>query len=141
MFLLDINFWLALVFAAHVHHQPARRWFSSLAAGDRCYFCRFTQQGFLRLANNPKAFPAAAVTQPEAWKLYDALLSNERIERAIEPPGLETFWRQLTQLPRYSTQRWSDAYLAAFALAADLELVTFDNGFNQYPNLRHTILS
>jgi len=53
MHLLDINVWVALAFLAHHHHVPAKRWFDGLPDSSRCYFCRFTQQGFLRLANNP----------------------------------------------------------------------------------------
>ncbi len=104
MYLPDINVWLALAFAAHVHHRSARRWFDALPENCRCLFCRLTQHGFLRLANNPKAFPQIAVTQAEAWKLYDALVSNLRIEFAAEPPMLETIWRQFTQLPQFSAQ-------------------------------------
>jgi len=141
MYLPDINFWLALAFVAHVHHQRARSWFDGLRGSGRCFFCRFTQHGFLRLANNPKAFPQIAVTQAEAWKLYDAFVADPRIEAASEPSMLESLWRQLTQLPQFSPQRWSDAYLAAFAQAADLEVVTFDKGFAQYARLRHTVLA
>jgi hypothetical protein len=140
MHLLDINVWLALAFVAHEHHQPAKSWFARLPDDRRCFFCRFTQQGFLRLANNPIAFPAIAVTQGEAWTMYDLFLNDPRVDFADEPPTLETIWRQLTQQPQFSTKVWGDAYLAAFAQAADLELVTFDKGFAQYKNLRHAIL-
>jgi predicted nucleic acid-binding protein len=73
MHLPDINVWLALTFVAHVHHNSAQSWFDGLPGDRRCYFCRFTQQGFLRLANNAKVFPQAAVTQDLAWKLYDTI--------------------------------------------------------------------
>ena len=141
MYVPDINVWLALAFLAHVHHRSARSWFDGLPENSLCFFCRFTQHGFLRLANNPRAFPRIAVTQVEAWKLYDTFVSNPHIEVASEPPTLESVWRQFTQLPQFSPQRWSDAYLAAFAQAADFEVVTFDKGFAQYTGLRHTILS
>jgi len=36
---------------------------------------------------------------------------------------------------------WADAYLAAFAKTANLELITFDKGFAQFAGLRLTILS
>lgn len=77
-------------FAAHVHHRSARRWIDALPENCRCVFCGFTQHGFLRLANNPKAFPQIAATQVEAWKLYDTFVSNPRNEFAAEPPMLET---------------------------------------------------
>jgi predicted nucleic acid-binding protein len=50
-------------------------------------------------------------------------------------------WRQWSQLETYSHKVWADAYLAAFAQTAGLELVSFDSGFRQYPGLQHTILS
>lgn len=141
MHLLDINVWLALAFVAHEHHQSAKSWFDGLPEDLRCFFCRYTQQGFLRLANNPSAFPGIAVSQSEAWTMYDLFLDDPRVEFADEPPTLEPTWRHSTQRQEFSTKVWGDAYLAAFAQAADLELVTFDKGFVQYKNLRHTILS
>ncbi|MBI2477894.1 MAG: PIN domain-containing protein [Planctomycetia bacterium] len=141
MYLPDVNVWVALAFPAHVHHQSARDGFSGESSAGRCHFCRVTQLGFLRIANNPSALPDSAVTQDQAWKLFDHFISHSRIQFANEPGGIESQLRQWTQFPRYSPNSWSDAYLAAFALAADFELITFDKGFAQYNNLRHTILS
>jgi predicted nucleic acid-binding protein len=36
---------------------------------------------------------------------------------------------------------WTDAYLAAFAEAHSLTLVTFDAGFERWPALKLTLLS
>lgn len=66
MFLPDVNLWLALAFESHVHHLSARDWFDAVA-DDSCLFCRLTQQGFLRLATNPKAFGDEAVSLSAAW--------------------------------------------------------------------------
>jgi predicted nucleic acid-binding protein len=55
MYLPDINFWLALNFSQHKHNSAATSWFNALPQNDQCFFCRFTQMGFLRLATNPKA--------------------------------------------------------------------------------------
>lgn len=35
---------------------------------------------------------------------------------------------------------WTDAYLAAFAQAADLMLATFDRGFRRFVDLRLVLL-
>ena len=51
----DINVWLALTFDSHVHHRIAKNWFDGLT-DEVCYFCRLTQQGFLRLASNRQVF-------------------------------------------------------------------------------------
>src|SRR5262245_1139591 len=119
MFLPDINVWLALSFESHVHHASAKKWFED-SADDGCAFCRLTQQGFLRLATNPKAFGAEAVPLAKAWQLYDTLLGDPRISFAPEPENLEPLWRAHTQSSLFSNKVWSDAFLAAFAQAAEL---------------------
>jgi uncharacterized protein len=140
MRLPDINVWLALTFDAHVHHPAAKTWFDGLSNNDVCFFCRLTQQGFLRLASNPKVFGKDAVTSTEAWQKYDIFLTDLRIAFADEPAGLDSHWRSFSQGQTFSPQVWSDAYLAAFAVAGQLELVTFDKGFGRYTNLVCTIL-
>jgi len=63
MVLPDINVWLALAFRFHSHHEAANLWYEG--STEPCCFCRFTQQGFLRLASNPAAFKDEAVTLRE----------------------------------------------------------------------------
>ena len=140
MRLPDINFWLALAFRSHSHHASAQTWMES-AEADSCSFCRVTQMGFLRLATNRKVFPLDALSMSAAWELYEEVLSDYRVVFADEPTELEATWRTLTQRQSFSPNIWSDAYLAAFAHTAGLELITFDKGFTQYKNLSCTILS
>lgn len=67
MLLPDVNVWLALAFNAHLHHPLAKQWFDALST-DICFFCRLTQQGFLRLATNPSVFSSDALTLTDAWQ-------------------------------------------------------------------------
>jgi len=140
MILLDINFWLAISFDSHVHHQAAIAWMQS-AAQESCCFCRVTQLGFLRIATNRKMYPLEALTMNEAWRVYEELINDERVAFAEEPKDIETAWRNFTQRRSFSTKIWADAYLAAFAKTANLELITFDKGFAQFAGLRLTIFS
>lgn len=140
MHLPDVNFWLALVFDSHFHHPPAKKWMEQ-AAPRSVSFCRVTQMGFLRLATNPKAFPLHAVPMNESWRLYEVLSQDQRVALTDEPSGLESAFRGFTQFRTFSTNVWTDAYLAAFATTADYELVTFHKGFVQFPGLRFSILS
>ena len=139
MYLPDINVWIALAFEAHSHHAIAKAWFDGLV-DEPCYFCRLTQQGFLRLATNHRAVGAAAVTMDGAWQLYDAFSGERCVEFAVEPPGLEAHWRDLTSKQTLSPKIWNDAYLAAFAMSANCELVSCDRGFRQFDKLKATIL-
>jgi toxin-antitoxin system PIN domain toxin len=140
MLVLDVNVWLALTFDSHVHHPAAKTWFDGLATGAVCYFCRLTQQGFLRLATNASVFGNDALTLPDAWQKYDVFLSDPRIAFADEPAQVESHWRSYTQTRSFSPHVWNDAYLAAFALAMGFQVVTFDKGFAQFQGLPCTIL-
>jgi uncharacterized protein len=139
MHLPDINVWLALAFEVHAHYRSAAEWFDTLEPRS-CAFCRFTQQGFLRLATNPVVLKDDAVTMVEAWKCYDALLSDDRIVFLQEPSGLEQNWRRHTRKRKYSHRVWSDAYLVSFAESAGLTNVTFDRGFRDYDDVRPLVL-
>jgi toxin-antitoxin system PIN domain toxin len=140
MFLLDVNVWLAIVFGRHLHHKSATDWFLA-APEDSCCICRLTQMSFLRLATTPQVMTTDALTLAEAWLAFDKLHADPRVVFAEEPQGIEALWRGYTQQQSFSPKVWNDAYLATFAVAADFELVTFDKGFGQYANLRHTILT
>ena len=140
MDLPDVNVWLALAFPAHAHHAAARAWFDAGPADRPCHFCRVTQQGFLRLANNPAVFPHAAVTQDRAWALYDDFLALPRVGFGPEPAGLDPVWRGFTSGAAFSPQVWTDAYLAAFAVAGGYLVVTFDAGFARFVGAAVTTL-
>ena len=137
--LLDINVWLALTFSGHEHHSTAADWFDQ-AADDSCAFCRMTQQGFLRLASNPKAMLRDALSLPKSWGGYDRLLSDPRVFFAAEAPGTEDEWRALTGKESFSVKIWNDAFLSAFAKSSGLQMATFDRGFKRYPGLKLKVL-
>ena len=135
----DINVWVAMTFDSHPHHLPAKSWFDAVASGMS--FCRMTQQGFLRLASNPKVAGKHALSLTQAWQKYDSYLCDPRIGFAPEPAGIDPQWRVFSQGSTFSPNVWNDAYLAAFSVAGGYELVTFDKGFVRYPGLPHTLLS
>lgn len=136
----DINVWLAMAIDSHVHHPAAKAWFDGVPDTEVCYFCRLTQLGFLRLATNPSVLGKHTLRLPDAWQKYDLLLSDARVAFTQEPVDLEKHWRAFTQSRSFSPQVWNDAYLAGFALAANLNVVTFDKAFTQYSNVSCTIL-
>jgi hypothetical protein len=136
----DVNVWVALAVAEHVHHAAARLWFDSIQ-NDSIVFCRVTQMGFLRLLTNPRVMAADALTPSRAWRALDAFYQDSRILLAPEPPGLEPSWRALTRPRAPGANFWRDAYLAAFALAGGHTIVTFDKGFGRFDKLKLRLLS
>lgn len=140
MHLPDINVWLALAFDQHVHHAAATAWFNGLPAGQVCNFCRYTQLGLLRLSTNPKSNPIQTANMTEAWQVHDDLRKLPRVGFLPDPNGVEPQWRAFTQGAGYSHRVWNDAYLAAFALVAGCQVVTFDAGFTKFAGVPVTYL-
>jgi toxin-antitoxin system PIN domain toxin len=128
----DINVWVALTYDRHIHHRSARTWFEALPSSTRLFFCRITQLGLLRLLSAAAVMgPDRAMSQQDAWSTYDRWLEDERIDFLDEPNGLDAQFRALTQSPHASPKEWADSYLAAFALASRLTVVTFDRAFQK----------
>ena len=125
----DINVWVALTCAGHVHHEVARDWFTDLDEEPRLFFCRFTQLGLLRLMTAEAVMGDEVMNQQEAWKAYDRWLLDDRVDFADEPPGLEVRFRAASRLRHPAPKNWADSYLVSFAQAAQLTLVTFDRAF------------
>lgn len=140
MKLLDVNVWLAAAWARHASHGTVKAWFDH--EEGPLVFCRVTQMALLRLVTNPKVTGRDALTRQEAWGVVDAFLADPRIRLLAEPDGLVPLWRALSKKNDRSHLLWTDDYLAAFAQAADAELVTLDRGVVQrYPSARVTRLA
>ena len=144
MFLCDSNVWLALVVSGHEHHAAVKRWIDTVDEPRSLIFCRATQQSFLRLLTNRPLFAGYghdALTNDEAWATYERLRLDYRVQfRLEEPAGLEQVWREFSARPTASIKLWMDAYLAAYARAADYQLATTDGGFRQFTGLDHLLL-
>jgi predicted nucleic acid-binding protein len=99
----DVNVWLALTYRGHQHHA------------------------------HPQVMGDEARTQAEAWKAYDQLTSDARVvfHTELDLDALESEFRNLTATARSAPQQWPDAYLAAFAHAEKLVLVTFDQALSR----------
>lgn len=136
----DVNIWLALAWDGHAGHPAARAWWDSSAQPPLC-FCRISQMALLRLLTNASVLGKDSKSQAEAWAIYDALRNSPRVEFLDEPSEFEESWRTLSSRTVPAAKRWTDDYLAAFALAHALRVVTFDEGFESYAQLPVTLLT
>jgi len=119
---------VALTYEGHVHHRIAAEWFRTLPAEVSLVFCRFTQLGLLRLLTAQAVMGDEVMTQPQAWAAYDRWLQDPRVTLVDEPPEIEPRFRALARQRQPATKDWADSFLAAFATAGDLTIVTFDRG-------------
>jgi toxin-antitoxin system PIN domain toxin len=128
----DVNVWIALTYAGHVHHKKAGAWFEAGAEDDRLCFCRFTQLSLLRLLTTRAVMGDDEVmNKAQAWQAYDRWMGDSRVLLLDEPANLEGRFRELSSRRRPDPKTWADAYLLAFASVAGLRLVTFDQGLEE----------
>ncbi len=98
-------------------------------------FCRATQNSFLRLLTTPAIqalYGGPTVTNAQAWAKSQELLALPQVVWLSEPGSLESEWKRCGCVETASPKLWMDAYLAAFAISAGLELITFDWDFNNF---------
>lgn len=138
--LCDVNVLLALVTDRHAAHAAAVHWLDNVPAGGAT-ICRIAQMGLLRLLNNPAVMREDVLDTDACWALWHRLLEDERLRFApTEPPGLDTAFERFTSGRAFTPKLWTDAYLAAYAQASGVVLVTFDQGFRQFVNLTCHVL-
>ena len=115
--LLDGNVLYALIDQAHVHHEPAKRWFSGL--GGSFATCPITQGTLLRLTMR-----LSGRSTEQALAVLAAVVTHARHQ----------FWPDALA---YGSIRWhgvmghrqvTDAYLAALARHHAGRLASFDRG-------------
>lgn len=139
MKLPDINLWLAASWARHVHHAVAKRVID--AEDDELAFCRVTEMALLRLLTNPAVTGTDVRTRREAWDIVLALQADPRVRFLPEPRGLAPLWIAFSKRDDKSHRLWTDDYLAAFAQAADFDLVTLDRALHErYPSVRVVVV-
>lgn len=133
--LVDVNVLVALMHARHVHSARAVRWLAVHEAPGTVAGCRVSQMGALRILTHPSAMKNEVKSASEFWDGWQALIDDDRFTLVAEPSGLENAWRTLgAALPRGQPAE-TDCYLAAFAIAGKLSLVSFDRGLRRFAAL------
>jgi toxin-antitoxin system PIN domain toxin len=138
--LLDVNVWLAAAWRRHAKHRAAKVFVDAQDA--ELAFCRVTEMALLRLMTNASVMGTDVRTRRQAWDVLLRLRRDPRIRFLQEPPGLAPLWMAFSKRDDNSHLLWTDDYLAAFAQASDVELVTFDRAIHdRYPSVRVVTLT
>ena len=124
--LLDVNVLIALLDAAHIHHQRARQWLEqSLHHGWAS--CPLTQNGCLRIMAQP-AYPQALPLAAVAQRLGQAAATPAHLFIADDYSLLDAdslHWPQLL-----GHRQVTDAYLLGLAVRHGCRFVSFDARVN-----------
>ena len=127
---LDVNVWLPLIWDGHVAREAAHRWAAS--TNEDLVLCRVTQLALLRHITNPTIMGNDTLTNSDAADLIQCLNSRAGVVFTQDPPGMDSYFPSLGESESPSRNRWTDAYLAAFAIAGNHQLISFDRIFTRY---------
>jgi uncharacterized protein len=133
--LFDTSVWLAAIFERHTFHGIARQALQQATLKQPAVFCRATQQSVLRLTSTAgiaKTYGEPPLTNRGALMTLDALHALPQVTWRDEAPGVFEQWRTLAALDSASPKVWMDAYVAAFAMQAGLQMVTLDRDFKNF---------
>ncbi len=138
--LIDVNVLLALMHARHVHSSRAIKWLESINSENSICICRVVQMGLLRLLTRKSIMKDDIISASQFWKAWKALMADYRFSFISEPENIELTWKKTTDNFRKGQSAETDSYLASFAIAADLSLISFDKGFSKFDELKWTLL-
>jgi len=82
-----------------------------------------------------------ALTNAKAFALVEQLLKSPSIRLLQEPTGTQDQLALHGISNTKSSQLWTDAYLASFAISGNLTLATFDKGFKKFKGLDLELLN
>ena len=136
MKIVDVN---VLLYAVNPEADPAskvRRWWDQALAGDESVGLSWiVLSGFLRIATNPRIYPRP-MTVDQALDEVGGWLSTEVATTVSEKPD---HWRTLREIlgeTGTAGNLTTDAHLAALAITHDATLVSCDNDFARFADLR-----
>lgn len=133
---LDTGVWLAWYFQEHPHHARAADLLEASSASEPAWLCRATEQWWLRLATTAaicRAYSSPVLTNAQACAVLATWHARPHVSCfEAEPHGTRELWLELAGVSSASPKVWMDAYLAAFAIRADLPLATLDADFRRF---------
>jgi len=135
-FLADVNFLIAILDIKHEHSVRAELWLNKVGERHSIVICRVAQMGAIRLLTRQSIMDAGVLTGAVAWGYLTKLFEDDRFVFANEPAGFESAWQTIYEWTPKGSSAETDSYLAAFAIAGSLSVVTFDGCMNRFPGLK-----
>ena len=131
----DVNFLIAILDIKHVHSERSLSWLNSVAESESIVICRVVQMGAIRLLSRKSIMGDGVLSGSDAWAYLNRLFEDDRFVFASEPTGFESAWKTICEWTPKGSSAETDTYLAAFAIASNLAVVTIDAGMTRFPGL------
>ena len=138
--LVDVNVLLPLLLPQHPAHAAARQWLG-LQAKNTTRYALPVQLGVLRLLSQPRVMGNSALLPEVALQTWADLVDAADMQELVAPQPQHALLLRQCVAGRVATPNlWTDAWLAALAIATGSTMVTFDQGFRGFAGLQLTLL-
>lgn len=136
----DANVLLPLLTEGHAHQAPAADWWDVCGDSD-VGLSLPVRMALLRLLTNSRVMGSSTLRPVQAWNAVQALIDDPRVVLIEQvPQGHGKYWYGCIARREPSPDLWTDAWLAALAMALDCDMVTFDRGFRAFSKLKLRLL-
>ena len=137
--LVDVNVLLAMFAVRHKHHSVATRWSEGIGDGE-LGICRSVQLSVIRLLATRRVMGEDTIGAGDGWRMLQRAMGDARVAWVEEGPEIGVILPAMWRYAQPTPQLVNDGYLAALALSTGRRLVTFDQGFREFPGLRVRVL-
>lgn len=135
LFLPDANILINALHSESVHHQHCRTWITdAVNNGDTIALCELVEAALLRICTNPKTRIVPVMTTLQFWQ-HDLWNYSQTIRISASQFHTNVFLNYLINLNLIGNDV-NDAWLAALAVEHDATLVSLDQGFARFADLR-----
>lgn len=136
MRLVDTNVLIYAVDPLSEHHQRSRRWLDSeISSGRTVLIPWLVLVGFLRLTTNPST-AVEPLTFADAAEIVNAWTSRPNVSSPHPDANHLARMKDLLAATATGGNLVNDAHVAALALQHNAVVMTFDNDFSRFPDVR-----
>lgn len=137
MLVLDVNVVLAAHRGDHPHHDPVRKWFDAMTAGDEDFGVPDLVWGsFLRVTTNRRIFEVPT-PRVDAFAFIDATRAQIRHLPVGPGPRHLALLRELCEEGDATGDLVPDAVLGAIAAEHGATIASLDRDFARFPSVPH----
>jgi len=91
--------------------------------------------GLVRVLSNVPVVDDKPLACDEAFKIYLEWIAEPEVQIVAEPERCHEILAGFVKRSLVTKTKWTDAYLAAVAIAGGYRLVSFDRDFSRFPGL------
>jgi uncharacterized protein len=134
MFILDVNVLIYAFSTSSPDHLLYRSWLNTALSNSEVRAPSVVISGFLRIVSNPKLFSNANTAMALAF--IDGLETQVNFAVFHDSAQQWRIFKNLCQTMQPTGNDFSDLFIAAFALEYNATLVSADQGFARFTNLK-----